>query len=69
MAGIRQLPVVEVTCANCEHAMFGSRGIYCETYEEDIWNERSAAADCPMYDPMDGHGEAEIIGLTERRAT
>lgn len=38
------------SCADCEHALMGSGGIYCRTYMEEIWNEKTAE-DCVDFDP------------------
>lgn len=40
------------TCAECEHAAFGSGGTYCTLFNEDIWREIEVATECAEFDPV-----------------
>lgn len=53
------------TCADCREALFGLGGVYCRLFQEDIHNEH-VAVECEEFEPNPS-GEAEIIGLTDRR--
>ena len=57
-----QRSVKERICDDCENAMFGSYGVYCEVYGEHIDNSVKAAKDCEMYEEVPT-GEAVLIGL------
>lgn len=36
-------------CSDCEHAYFGSAGVFCREFNEDIWDEK-VAEDCAMFE-------------------
>lgn len=38
-------------CSDCEFALFGSGGIFCREFSEDIWDER-IAEECESFDPV-----------------
>ena len=61
--GALALPLINMnrrkrSCLDCHNATFGPRGTWCLEYAESIDNERTAASDCPMYDPEDDGGGA-----------
>lgn len=41
----------KIICSNCEHAAFGSGGVYCTRYNEDIWLEK-VAQECADFTPV-----------------
>lgn len=36
-------------CFNCEHALVGVSGVYCQMFHEEIFNEAAVAAVCEEY--------------------
>lgn len=54
MAGaqIIRLPLKERLCTDCEYAALSTQGVFCMEFSEPIWDERGAAADCEMFDPI-----------------
>lgn len=47
---VRVLPVKPRSCFDCLHAACSQFGVFCLEYREDILDEASAAADCPLYE-------------------
>lgn len=39
-------------CSNCERAAFGSSGVYCTLFNEEIWREAEVAIECAEFDPV-----------------
>lgn len=50
-AEVIKFPSVERDCRNCENAAEGPRGTFCLVFVEMILDERTAAADCDVYQP------------------